>query len=62
MPDKRQRPRMEPPRARGSHTVAVVLSIADYRTLFELAITKNTSLAETVRLLIRNANPEANHV
>lgn len=62
MADKRQRPRMEPPRASGSHTVAVVLNVADYRLLFDLALTKNTSLAETVRQLIRNATPEATHV
>lgn len=61
MPDKRQRPRMEPPRSAGSHTVAVVLNVADYRLLFDLALTKNTSLAETIRQLIRNATPEATH-
>lgn len=61
MSDKRQRPRMEPPRAAGSHTVAVILSVADYRLLFDLALTKNTSLAETVRQLIRNATHEVNH-
>lgn len=59
MADKRQRPRMETPRTNGTHTVAVVLKVSDYRLLFELALTKNTSLAETIRQLIRNAAPEA---
>lgn len=61
MPDKRQRPRMETPRNKGTHTVAVVLKVSDYRLLFDLALTKNTSLAETIRQLIRSATPEADH-
>lgn len=52
---------METPRNKGTHTVAVVLKVSDYRLLFDLALTKNTSLAETIRQLIRSATPEADH-
>ena len=53
--DGRKRPRMDPPLVRGTRTVAVILSADDYRTLYDLTLLSGTSMAETMRRLIRSA-------
>lgn len=58
MTDGRKRPRMAPPLVKGERTVAVILSAADYRTLYDLTLQAGTSMAETLRGLIRAAAKE----
>ena len=54
--DKRKRPRMRPPFDRGYQAVVVVLGPADYRLLHEAVLRSGTSMAETLRGLIRRAD------
>jgi PHD/YefM family antitoxin component YafN of YafNO toxin-antitoxin module len=49
---------MAPPLVKGERTVAVILSAADYRALYELTLQAGTSMAETLRGLIRAAAKE----
>lgn len=55
MADGRARPRMAPPQLRGERAATVVLAPADYRALYELTLTEGTSMAETLRRIIRQA-------
>ena len=55
-PDRRNRPRMEPPRKVGKKAVTVQLAPDDYRRLFDLTLTEGVSMADTIRLLIRRAS------
>lgn len=52
-PDGRHRPRFKPPQRIGKRPVTIYLGPADYRLLYEQALTMNTSLQEVVRALIR---------
>lgn len=45
--------RAEPPFKRGSKPVTVHLGPDDYRALYELTMQRGTSLAETLRQIIR---------
>jgi hypothetical protein len=58
MADGRKRPKMAPPPARGERPIQVILSPDDYRALFDLTLRAGTSMAETVRQLIRAAAKE----
>lgn len=58
MTDGRKRPKMAPPPVRGERPIQVILSPADYRALYELTLRAGTSMAETVRQLIRAAASE----
>jgi hypothetical protein len=55
MPDRRKRCKADPPKGRASRFVSVYLSPDDYRRLYELTIERGTSMAETLRQIIREA-------
>jgi len=55
MPDRRKRCHAAPPGDRCSRSVSVYLSEDDYRKLYELTMERGTSMAETMRQIIREA-------
>ena len=56
--DRRRRPLASPPDPkRRSKYVRSNLNADDYRKLYELMVSRNTSMEETIRQLIREASP-----
>lgn len=53
MSDGRKHCRAEPPFKRGTKPVTVLLGPEDYRALYEITMQRGTSLAETLRQIIR---------
>lgn len=56
MRDRRiTQPRMSPPQKVGKRAMVACLDPADYRALYELTLAGGTSMADTLRRLIRDA-------
>lgn len=55
MTDRRRQCRASPPRGQVSRAVTVYLDPSDYRRLYEITMQRGTSMAETLRQIIRGA-------
>ena len=59
MTDKRKRCRAAVPTGRVSRAVTAYLAPDDYRALYEITMERGTSMAETIRQIIREAETRA---